>query len=113
VTGDSASPGIVAQVHDLCAGHSVLIVHDGNHFAAHVLGDLNAYADLVPIGSYFIVEDGIVDVSTIGGTYITPGNGPLVAVEQFLRASPEFVVDMSCERYIATYNPRGFLKRIA
>lgn len=111
LTGDSASPEIVERARALCAGKRVLVIHDGDHFAAQVAKDLEAYAPLVSIGSYLIVEDGIVDVTTVGGEYIRPGEGPLVAVEDFLAAHPEFVADETRERYLVTYNPRGYLKR--
>ncbi len=112
ITGDSSAPEIIAAVHEQCVGQSVLVMHDGDHHAAQVRRDLEAYADLVSVGGYIVVEDGIVDVSRLGGPWIRRGDGPLVATEQFLRAHPEFVVDPACERYLLTYNPKGFLKRV-
>ena len=38
--------------------------------------------------------------------------GPLPAVEEFVKRNRDFVIDSTRERYIATYNPKGFLKRI-
>ena len=35
------------------------------------------------------------------------------AVENFLDRNPHFVVDSKKERYILTYNPKGFLNRIS
>jgi len=40
-------------------------------------------------------------------------NGPLSAVEEFLSENPHFQVDPHRERYILTYNPKGFLKRVS
>ena len=31
VTGDCAAPEVVAKVTDLCRGHKVVLVHDGEH----------------------------------------------------------------------------------
>ena len=39
--------------------------------------------------------------------------GPLYAVEEFLKKNTSFAADPARERYIMTYNPKGFLKRIS
>ena len=44
------------------------------------------------------------------GTY---EEGPLAAVDAFLSETAAFAVDHERERYLLTYNPRGFLKRVA
>ena len=79
-----------------------------------VLEDLELYSRLVSVGSYFVVEDGIVDLfhSEDGFGFRENEPGPLAAVEEFVRHHPEFIVDTSRERYILTYNPKGFLKRV-
>jgi cephalosporin hydroxylase len=66
ITGDSASEPVVEQVKKQCQGKRVLILHDGDHVKTHVLKDLEAYAPMVSVGSYFIVEDGIVDLFEAG-----------------------------------------------
>ena len=38
--------------------------------------------------------------------------GPLVAIEDFLRRSTDFEVDEDRERYVLTANPRGFLRKV-
>lgn len=112
VTGDCAAPETVAKVAELCRGHKVLLVHDGEHAREVVLRDLRLYADLVAVGSYLIVEDGIVDLFPAGGAFGRLAAGPLEAIEAFLAERPDFRPDESCERYVLTYNPRGFLRRI-
>jgi cephalosporin hydroxylase len=91
-----------------------LVVHDADHTAEAVLRDLRSYADLVSPGSYFIVEDGVVELfhpsaSTRLG-WSRPG--PLTAAREFLREDDRFVADWRRERYVATYSPNGFLKRV-
>lgn len=113
VTGDSGSAEVVAQVARLCEGRSGLVVHDGAHSRDRVLRDLRAYSAFVSVGSYLIVEDGISDVFVPGKGIGTIKEGPLPAVEEFLRQRPDFVTDRSRERYLITYNPKGYLKRIA
>jgi len=112
VTGPSAAPPVVARVRELCAGKRAVVIQDADHRKEGVLADLRAYWDLVPVGSYFIVEDGLVDLFTPGDGLATYGEGPLAAIEAFLAERPEFEVDASRERYLITYNPRGFLRRV-
>ncbi len=114
LTGKSADPDILAQVEERCHGKSVLVIQDGDHSKKQVLEDLDTYSRFVSLGSYFIVEDGIVDLfhSEDGLGFKEDEPGPLAAIEEFLGRHPEFIVDMSRERYILTYNPKGFLKRI-
>ncbi len=112
VTGDSSSPETVAKVYELCAGKSVLVIHDADHTKKQVLKDLEAYSSLVSVNSYFIVEDGIIDLFRPGDSIGEFEEGPLAAVEEFISKNPNFVVDTERERYILTYNPKGFLKRV-
>lgn len=112
VTGDSASPEVVGRVRAMCIGKSVLVIHDGDHHKPQVLRDLQAYADLVSLNSYLIVEDGIVDLFRLRDGFWGLADGPLAAVETFVRHDQRFVVDTDCERYLITYNPKGYLKRV-
>jgi cephalosporin hydroxylase len=112
LTGSSSAPDIVAAVKAATAGRRTLVIHDGDHRKAQVLLDLEAYAPIVSTGSYLIVEDGIIDLFDPGDSIGTVEEGPLAAVEEFLAAHPEFVVDEGRERYLLTYNPRGFLRRL-
>ncbi|MFZ7110515.1 MAG: CmcI family methyltransferase [Desulfatiglandales bacterium] len=114
LTGKSSEPDILSRVKGLCRDKNVLVIQDGDHGKAQVLEDLENYSGLVGVGSYFIVEDGIVDLfhGEDGLGFREEDPGPLAAVEAFLRGHPEFEVDESRERYILTYNPKGFLKRI-
>ncbi len=112
LTGDSSSPEILESVRELCKDKIVLIVHDGDHTKNHVLNDLNQYSDIVSKNSYFIVEDGIADLFNARDGLGDYQDGALVAIEEFLKTNNKFVVDSERERYILTYNPKGFLKRI-
>jgi len=68
------------------------------------------FAPYVGLGSYMIVED-----TNINGhpAYASFGEGPFEAVEEFLRKNQNFAVDQSREKFLMTFNPRGYLKRIA
>jgi len=111
VTGHSSSAETVERVRELCEGKRVFVIHDGDHKRAQVLEDLAAYSPLVSVGSYFVVEDGIVDLFSLSGMGAWY-DGPLVATEEFLAANPEFEADEERERYLVTYNPKGFLRRL-
>jgi cephalosporin hydroxylase len=67
-----------------------------------------SYHRLVAVGCYLIVED-----TNVNGHPVLPdfGPGPRKAVERFLGAHPEFVVDPDRERSMLTLNPGGYLRR--
>lgn len=115
MTGSTQDPKIIARLTEEASGLSVMIIHDADHSRKMVLADLKTYADLVSKDSYFIVEDGVVDLfskeTLLGATM--GGPGPLPAVREFLESDPRFMIDRSCERYLLTYNPCGYLKKIA
>jgi cephalosporin hydroxylase len=111
VTGDSLEPGTISRVETLANGRQGLVIHDGDHSREHVLADLQAYARFVCSGGYFIVEDTIIDLFRAGDGLGTV-NGPLGAVEQFVREDTRFRIDPERERFVLTYNPRGYLKRV-
>lgn len=112
ITGDSSAPETIAQVAGFCDGQKVLVIHDGNHHREYVRRELDLYAPFVSVDSYFIVEDGIMDLYRPGDGIGDFKDGPLPAIEEFLRKNTDFVVDTTCERYIITYNPKGFLLRV-
>jgi cephalosporin hydroxylase len=110
LNGSSTAPEIIEQVASLTAGAaSVLVVLDSDHRREHVLAELRAYADIVTTGSYLVVED-----TNINGHPVAPefGPGPLEAVECFLAEDHRFVVDGSCEKFLLTFNPSGFLRKV-
>jgi cephalosporin hydroxylase len=113
VTGDSAAPTTVGEVAARCEGKTVMVIQDGDHRKEGVLRDLRAYAALVTPGNYFIVEDGIADVLRPGSNTGSFWPSALAATEEFLAENPAFEVDDSRERYIITWNPRGYLRRVA
>lgn len=112
ITGDCADPAIVAQVAARCAGKRTMVIHDADHLRSSVLRDLALYGPLVSSGCYLIVEDGILDLFPASDHFGHLEEGPLPAIDDFLATHPEFQVDKSRERYLMTYSPRGFLKRL-
>jgi cephalosporin hydroxylase len=113
LTGRSDDDHILADVEARCQGKTVFVIQDGDHSSEQVLKDLNNYSPWVSVGSYFVVEDGIVDLFHHGDGMGLEMDGPLVATEHFLKENHNFIADPACERYLLTYNPKGFLRRIA
>jgi cephalosporin hydroxylase len=112
LTGSSTDPAIVRYIESEADryGHSAMVILDSDHTEAHVLGELRLYSPLVGVGQYLIVED-----TAINGHPLMPnfGPGPMEAVETFLTETESFIVDQGCEKFLATFHPSGFLKRIA
>jgi len=112
ITGDSSSPEVEREILELCHGKKVMVSHDSSHYKEKVLSDLRRYSPLVSVGSYFVVEDGIYDLFSplegVGGF----ADGPFDAITEFLKENQDFEPDLSCERYVCTNHPMGFLKRI-
>jgi cephalosporin hydroxylase len=108
ICGDSVAPETVAAARSATSGRKTLVIADGNHAADHVFQEMRLYAPLISEGSYFIAEDGIVDV--MEWKEYTPG--PMVAAQRFLAETNEFVLDRAREKFLLTYAPGGFLKRV-
>lgn len=108
--GSSTDPRIVSAVAARARGKKVLVILDSDHSRDHVAGELRAYAPLVSVGSYLIVQD-----TSVNGHPVYPGHGPgpMEAVEEFLVGNPQFQVDRSRERLLLTLHPKGYLKRVS
>jgi cephalosporin hydroxylase len=88
---------------------SIMVIEDSSHTFDNTLHVLNTYSPLVTVGNYFIVEDGICH----HGLDIGPNPGPFEAIEAFMNNNNDFVIDRSREDFLITWNPKGFLKKIA
>lgn len=87
---------------------TVLIIEDSSHLYENTLSILRKYNSLVAKGSYFIVEDSIVN----HGLPWNRGAGPYEAIEQFIKENDSFEIDRSKESFLVTNNPKGYLKKI-
>lgn len=61
VHGDATDPVIAARVKELVHGKRCLVVDDGSHRRSDVLNAFEQYQACVPIGGYFIIEDGMTN----------------------------------------------------
>jgi cephalosporin hydroxylase len=110
IAGSSTDAAIVERVRGMAAGsQTVLVILDSDHSYEHVAAELRAYADLVTLGSYLIVED-----TNIAGHPVLRGldSGPYEAVEHFLSGDARFELDLAREKFMMTFNPRGYLRRV-
>ena len=110
VTGSSVAAETVKQVKELAQGfRKVMVILDSDHTMPHVFKELEAYSELVSPQQYLIVED-----SNIHGHPVREDlpAGPAEAIAKWLPKNDGFVVDKACERFLLTFNPGGYLRRI-
>jgi len=109
--GSSTDPEIVGRVRELAAvSPRVMVVLDSDHTMPNVLAELDTYGPMVTPGSYMIVEDTNLNGHPVPWHF---GLGAWEAVEEWLPKHPEFEADKTMERFRMTFNPGGYLKRIA
>jgi len=109
LTGSSVAPDMVAHVRSLVGSAGpVMVLLDSDHTRDHVLAELEAYAPFVTPGSYLVVEDTNLNGHPVFDDY---GPGPMEALEAFLGRHPEFAHDPAMDKFLLTFNPKGFLKR--
>jgi cephalosporin hydroxylase len=109
VKGSSADAELINSLLGPRPAETRLVILDSDHSKQHVLTELELLAPYVSVGSYIIVED-----TNINGhpTFPAFGEGPFEAVEEFLSRNQVFVPDKSRQKFLMTFNPNGYLKRI-
>jgi cephalosporin hydroxylase len=89
-------------------GKRVLVIEDSAHTYDVTLGVLKLYSGLQQPGDYLIIEDTIINHGLHRSKL---AKGPMEAVDAFLASGAPYEMDRSRERYILTWNPRGYLRR--
>ena len=115
--GSSIGADVISRVHDYAANYSrILVCLDSNHTHDHVLGELQAYAPLVSVGSYCCVFDTVIEdmpAELFPDRPWGPGDNPKTAVREFLKQHSEFEIDKDLEhKLLITVAPDGYLKKI-
>ena len=118
IKGSSIDQAIIKQVRSHVGGADrVLVSLDSNHTHEHVLAELNAYADLVSVGSYCIVFDTAIEDLPAGSFPDPPwdvGNNPKTAVHEWLKNHPELKIDKDIDNKLSiSVAPDGYLQRIS
>jgi len=123
IQGDSVAPETIQEVRSaVSAADTIMVVLDSKHTADHVASELEAYADLVSIGSYCIVCDGIM--ADLAGAPRSSSdwtiNNPITATKKFLEThsnfkleQPKFVFNESSVNDPVTYWPQSHLLRMS
>jgi len=91
----------------------ILIIEDASHIYEDTLGVMKKFHELISVGSYFIIEDGIINELGLEKEY---NGGPLRAISEFIESNSNFVIDRSwCDFFgtNATFNVNGYLRRQA
>ena len=114
--GSSIDPKLVEQVRNAAQGYKkVLVFLDSMHSHAHVLGELQAYAPMVSVGSYCVVFDTYVEDMPEKFFPDRPwdvGDNPKTAVHEWLKDNSGFSIDRDIDtRLMVTVTPDGFLRR--
>ncbi len=108
VRGSSTDPAVVRKVATGCQGLTTMVVLDSDHSEGHVLAELAAYAPMVSVGSYLLVQDtNVHQVREYG-----PGPDDALAAWLPTRTGQKFQRDHSCERLMLTACPGGWLRRV-
>ncbi|OGO04734.1 MAG: cephalosporin hydroxylase [Chloroflexi bacterium RBG_13_54_8] len=106
LVGSSTSEDTVACIAGLVSGkQTVMVVLDSDHHKEHVLSELRIYSRFVTRGSYLIVEDTVIGHPLMQDF----GDGPMEAVQQFLKENADFAIDRAKEKFFLTFNPKGYL----
>jgi len=109
VLGSSVAKEIVANVTEsIRPSDRVMVILDSDHRKHHVLEEMQIWSKIVSPGCYMIVED-----TNMNGHPVAPefGPGPMEAVDEFLRDNNGFEIDEKREKFLLTFNPRGYLRK--
>ncbi len=110
-TGSSVSEDVVKAIAKRVEGARVMVILDSDHAKSHVLNELEIYSRFVSVHSYLVVEDTAHNGHPLPHDY--DGGGPMQAVREFLLRHKNFVPDQTRERFLLTFFPQGYLKRVS
>ncbi|MBI2818036.1 MAG: class I SAM-dependent methyltransferase [Acidobacteria bacterium] len=115
IEGDSKSEAVHERLRALLGcEQDILICLDSDHSYAHTLGELRAFSRYVPIGGYMVLFDTICQelAGTPNGQRSWTHDSPMTALEEFLAENRNFQTDPAWEKFMVTFAPRGFLRRV-
>lgn len=121
IEGDSTDLDTINAVkQQIGPEEATLVILDSNHAKDHVLKELEAYHELVSLGSYVVVTDGIMrDLYDVPrGKAEWKSNNPFEAAQEFIHKHPEFVMETPAWLFNesglskdVTYWPRAWLRK--
>jgi len=108
--GSSTDPAIFETVSaSVDREEKVLVILDSDHSKDHVLKEMELWSPIVTVDSYLIVEDSNINGHPVHCEF---GEGPMEAIRDFLKTHDEFETDLTREKFLITFNPGGYLRRI-
>lgn len=108
--GNSVSDSVIDLVKTRAKGKKVMVILDSDHKREHVEKELSLYSPLVSRDSYIIVEDTNINSHPVGEDF---GPGPMEAVYSFMKGNKEFAIDQNMGKFFLSFNPMGYLRRVA
>jgi len=110
IKGSSLDKETISQIKKILKPQSkVLVILDSDHKKEHVLKELRIYSKFVTKGSYLILEDTNINGHPV---YKKFGPGPMEALRLFLKENKKFKSDKNMEKFLVTFNPKGYLLKI-
>jgi cephalosporin hydroxylase len=115
--GDSTEPAARERAREFLVGaERAVLVLDSNHTHEHVLAELRSLAPLLPVGSFVLIADTLVEEFPAGHYENRPwdrGNNPATAAHEFLEEQSDFVLDAEwSRRALVTEFRDGVLRRV-
>lgn len=107
--GDSSSQESFDKISKKIPDNSkVLVILDSDHHAEHVYKEMKLFDKIIPSGGMMIVED-----TFLGGnpSHFEYGQGPIPAIEKFLKENSNYSIEKKNERFLFTLNRDGFLRK--
>jgi cephalosporin hydroxylase/GT2 family glycosyltransferase len=109
LAGPAEDPAVAARAYARATSPPDALVILGLGDVVRLTAAFEHYAALVPVGSYVVVENTVVNGRPVASGF---GPGPHEAVVSILGRHGEFVADAAAERYTLTFNRGGYLKRV-
>jgi cephalosporin hydroxylase len=123
IEGSSTEGSVIEEVRShIHPGDAVMVLLDSDHSKAHVSDELEAYHEMVSVGSYLIATDGIMKQLAVvpGGEASWEWDNPSDAAVEFAERHPEFALappvwpfSQSELRKDITHWPNAWLQRIS
>lgn len=109
LTGDAHTEATAEQVRAIVGDGRALVILGSIADRYKTSEQFDRYAPLVPVGSYVVVTDTVVNGNPVWPGF---GPGPAEAVKQILARDGGFAVDPDLVKYALTWNPGGYLRRV-
>ena len=92
---------------------TILVIEDGSHMYEDSLAALKKFSPFVSTGSYYIVEDGIINNLGLEKEY---NGGPQKAIKEFISKNKNFITDDKWSDFFGignTFNQIGYLRKLS